>query len=444
MGNWKEMPIGDLFTLEKGVLQSTKCIPGEFVFITASNDWKTHNTYTHDCDALIYAVAAAGSLGRCHYFSGKFISSDLCFILQAKDKKMHPINFKFYQNLFKFLKDDIAKYTKAGTSKESISQKRFSEYRIPYFDIHYQIIWEKKLDVINKSIGLVSHELFIQEDAFVKLRRVILQEAVEGKLTADWRKENPVCSGDPEHDGATLLAKIKAQKRKLIEQGKIRKEKPLAPVKPEEVPFALPEGWVWTRLGEILLNPPRNGYSPKGVNYKTGIKTLKLGATTWGKFNANEFKYVDEKIPDDSVFWLNPNDILIQRSNSIEYVGVSAIFTGSANEFIYPDLMMKLEVINPLSIPFFHRAISSPFNRLYFRNNAKGAQKSMPKITQGIVSNAFVPCPPLAEQRAIVERINKLFAMVDSMETQVKERKTQAKGLMRAVLREAFEGENDK
>ncbi|GHV70497.1 hypothetical protein AGMMS49928_18520 [Spirochaetia bacterium] len=87
MDDWKKIPIGELFTLEKGLLQSTKCTPGEFTFITASNDWKTHTEYTHDCEALIYAVAASGSLGRCHYFKGKFISSDLCFILQAKDKR---------------------------------------------------------------------------------------------------------------------------------------------------------------------------------------------------------------------------------------------------------------------------------------------------------------------------------------------------------------------
>lgn len=45
--------IKDLFNLQKGTLQSSKCISGEFDFITASKNWKTHNTYSHECEALI-------------------------------------------------------------------------------------------------------------------------------------------------------------------------------------------------------------------------------------------------------------------------------------------------------------------------------------------------------------------------------------------------------
>ena len=70
---------------------------------------------------------------------------------------------------------------------------------------------------------------------------------------------------------------------------------------------------------------------------------------------------------------MKPNDIIIQRSNSIDYVGVSAIFTGKEKEFIYPDLMMKLEIADSISVDFAHKAISAPFNRDYFRKNAKGA-----------------------------------------------------------------------
>ena len=56
------MPIGKLFYFKKGQLQSTKCTPGEFDFITAGEGWKTHNEYDHECEALIFAAAASGSL----------------------------------------------------------------------------------------------------------------------------------------------------------------------------------------------------------------------------------------------------------------------------------------------------------------------------------------------------------------------------------------------
>ena len=98
MGNF--IPIGKLFNLEKGELQSTKCTPGEFDFITAAEEWKTHNEYAHECEALIIAVAASGSLGRTHYVDGKFISSDLCFILTPKDEEKYPLNLSFYHFVF--------------------------------------------------------------------------------------------------------------------------------------------------------------------------------------------------------------------------------------------------------------------------------------------------------------------------------------------------------
>ncbi len=295
-------------------------------------------------------------------------------------------------------------------------------------------------DAIENEITELSSEVSTQSAYLTKLRQAILQEAIEGKLTAEWRKENPVCKGDPEYDAEALLENIKTEKQMMFAKGLIKQEKPLLPIDQKDIPFILPEGWVWSRLGEILKNPPRNGYSPKEVNYVTKVKSLKLGATTWGVFNPLEHKFIDEDIPADSVFWLKPNDILIQRSNSIDYVGVTAIYTGKENEFIYPDLMMKLEIIKPISVLYSHKVLSAPFCREYFRKKAKGAQKSMPKINQGVVNNTIIPIPPLAEQQAIVEKVEKLLSMVDELEKQVSERKEQSEKLMQAVLREAFEG----
>ncbi len=78
--------IKELFVIEKGTLQSTKNKSGEFTFVTASKEWKNHNSYSHDCTALVIAVAASGSLGRVHFVEGKFIASDLCFILTPQKR----------------------------------------------------------------------------------------------------------------------------------------------------------------------------------------------------------------------------------------------------------------------------------------------------------------------------------------------------------------------
>ena len=95
------VPIKKIFNFEKGSLQSTKCTSGVYTFVTAGSDWKTHNEFTHDTEALIVAVAASGSLGRCHYIKDKFIASDLCFILTPKDAELYPVDLEFYHQIFR-------------------------------------------------------------------------------------------------------------------------------------------------------------------------------------------------------------------------------------------------------------------------------------------------------------------------------------------------------
>jgi len=336
------------------------------------------------------------------------------------------------QSFVRTLKEQVK-----GGIKTEIKPKHFLPLEIHLPEIKSQRAIVSFFNRVENDMDELSDEIDHQKSYLKKMRQQVLQEAIEGKLTAEWREKHPeLISG--ENHASKLLEKIKAEKERLIRERRIKKDKPLSPITDEEKPFALPVGWAWCRLGEIIYDLPRNGYSPKEVSYKTSTKSLKLGATTYGMFDQNEYKYVADDIAADSVFWLEPGDILIQRSNSIDYVGVSAIYTGGSKEFIYPDLMMKIRIARPLSITLLHFFLSSPETRGYFRVKAKGSQQTMPKINQGVVLHTLIPLPPLAEQQAIVERVGKMIAMIDELEKQVTERKDQSERLMQSVLREAF------
>ena len=444
MSDWKKVKIGEIFKIEKGSLQSSKCIPGKYDFITAASEWKTHESYSHECEAIVYAVAASGSLGRAHYVKGKFIASDLCFILTEKNKEKYPINFLFYQLVFDVLRDEIVSKTKTGTSKESINQKNFSNYEIPYIPYDYQMNNYKKLVDAKKTVIKILKEIESQKNYAKQLCQNILQEAIEGKLTEEWRKENAVVKGNPDFDAEALFERIQEEKRhtdsELLRNSK-KKEKALPEITEDEKPFEIPEGWKWVRLGEIIKDSPRNGYSPKAVDFETPIKTLKLGAVTYGIFDASEFKYINEEIPKDAHCWLKNGDILIERSNSIEYVGICAIYTGKDDEFMYPDLLMRFRTQDILSKQYIHTALISPFNRSYFMNSAKGAQKTMPKINQDCVVNTMIPLPPLKEQDAIVNKVETLLAKVVELEKQITERETLTKQLIQSIMKDAFREE---
>jgi type I restriction enzyme S subunit len=199
--------------------------------------------------------------------------------------------------------------------------------------------------------------------------------------------------------------------------------------------------WQEVKLGEILADKPRNGYSPRAVDYETEIRSLALTATTSGYFDPKHIKYIDEDIPENSHLWLEPGDILIQRANSLEYVGVSAIYDGPSRGYIYPDLMMKCRANNRALTDYLYYLLSSTSVRSYFRKNATGTTGNMPKINQKIVLSVPVSIPPLNEQREIVERVKILLTHVERLESYYEHACSKLNKIMTSLLLKAFSGE---
>ena len=147
--HYEMVKIGDLFrSPEKGSLASEQSDDsGEYDFITASSEWKKHSEYDHECEALVYAVAAAGSLGRTHYVNGKFIASNLCIILRAKNEK-YKLNLKFYKYYLESIREQIRSDLEDGTSKLTINPTDLMEYYIEYIPIEEQnLFYEKNIKV---------------------------------------------------------------------------------------------------------------------------------------------------------------------------------------------------------------------------------------------------------------------------------------------------------
>jgi type I restriction enzyme, S subunit len=183
--------------------------------------------------------------------------------------------------------------------------------------------------------------------------------------------------------------------------------------------YEIPRHWRWTTLEAVVSAGPTNGVSPKSVDHPTGVKSLSLGATTSGKFKSSHFKHIDICVPDHSDLWLQDGDLLVQRSNSIDHVGISAIYRGPERTFIYPDLMMRVRVSAVIDVSFLHLVMLEAAARDYLRSRATGTSGSMPKINQQTLRQLPVPLPPLAEQRRIVAKVEELMALVDQLEAQV-------------------------
>lgn len=399
--------IKQLFNIEKGVLQSSKCIEGEYDFITAAADWKTHNEYTHDCEALIFAAAASGSLGRTHYVNGKFISSDLCFILTPKEPEKLPVNLRFYHIIFNLYKNEIVAATKAGTSKEAIGLRVFGEYELPYFDISIQ---QKVKAEFGKAEAL-KNDLFdeytYQLTLLENLNQAILQEAVQGKLVPQDPKDEPA---------SELLKRIKAEKATLRQaQGKGKKEKPLPPIKPEEIPFDIPENWVWCRLGEIISISSGDGLTSYQMDKSGNIPV-------YGGNGINGYH---------SKFNIDSKRIVIGRVGA--YCGAVHITEDKGwvtdNAFI---VSYSVENIDFNWLAFFLKALD--LNKLSYKGN-------QPVISGARVYPLVVPLPPLSEQKRIVAEIEKQFALTKQLKEHIIANQQATEQLLKALLHQAFEVE---
>lgn len=416
--------IGELFSIEKGLLQSSKCTPGEYNFITASSEWKTHNEFDHEGEYLIFAAAASGSLGRVHYVNGKFISSDLCYILKPKNPEKYSINMHFYHFVFNSLRSTLVADTKSGTSKESINQKNFKKYKLPYFDIDQQDFWFDKLINTLDIKNSFSDEVDIQQMLLKKLRQQILQDAIEGKLTKEWRDQNP----DVE-PASELLKRIQSEKEQLIKDKKIKKQKVLPVITHDEEAFELPNKWIWSRLGNVI-DEIKGGGTPSKAN-----PSYWGGDIPWA--SVKDLKSKDLTSTQDYISLDGLNDSssnLIEKGNLIisTRMGLGKIAFNNIDVAINQDL--KALYVNAINKKYFYY--------VYKTYDVIGSGMTVAGIRQDDLLKFLFPLPPLQEQKEIVNKVEKLLTICDQLESHITSSQANAEELMQSVLREAFRQED--
>lgn len=194
-------------------------------------------------------------------------------------------------------------------------------------------------------------------------------------------------------------------------------------------------------LPELLAQPMCNGYSGSPVPQATPWRVLSLSATTSGVFLHEHFKYLDEPGLKNRDIWCEPGDILVQRGNTPEYVGVPAIYTGGLRDFIFPDLMIRLRAERSLITPaYLYYALSTPRIRNELRRKAKGSAGTMPKISQKILSEIKIPYCDLNAQLRITEQIDEVNSRLSAMEHTIAEQLRRSLTLRYSIFEGAFEG----
>ena len=341
--------------------------------------------------------------------------------------KCHP---EFIEYLFRisFFHEIITKASSGTTNRKYLTPTQlFENITIPNFDKNEQLDWLEKVNSIINS-GL-STELTHQLSLVKKLRQQLLQHAVQGKLVAQ----------DPTDEPASeLLKKIKAEKEKLIAEKKLKKEKELPQIKPEEIPFDIPENWSWSRLGEICAFISGNNFNSGDFKKGEGIKCIKI--TNAGIRCVIE---TDDVLPSNfkekhKQYLVYKNDLILALTRP--YIADGLKISKCPDTYNESLLNQRVAVIRSnkfINNDYVYSFLGSDFVLNIYKGMFEG-KGQQPNLKKEDVTELLIPLPPLPEQNRIVEKLDNLMRYCNDLEGSIKESESQNEKLLQQVLREAL------
>ena len=253
------------------------------------------------------------------------------------------------------------------------------EELLPYID-RYEQAWSK-LEQLNSRFP---------ED----MKKALLQYAIQGKLVEQRPEEGT---------GEELFAQIQAEKQRLIEAGKIKKEKPLLEITEDEKPFDIPAGWKWCRLGNVVslvsgtdFKPEEYNDQKRGTVYITGASSLTdagVAVSRWTEIPRN-FAY--------------RGDILLVCKGS----GYGKTLFFDVDEAHIARQIMAIKRMDTMNMSYIRYFLQASIT--YLKTQGQGV---IPGIDRASVLNMFFPLPPLAVQKRIVEKLEQLLPLCGRLES---------------------------
>lgn len=308
----------------------------------------------------------------------------------------------FFKSAY-FIENGIKSFT--GTA----GQQRINKDYLPHCALPFPPLAEQKRIVakIEELLPLVDR----YEAAWTRLedfnrrfpedmKKSILQQAIQGKLVEQRPEEGTA---------QELYEQIQAEKRRLIKEGKIKKEKPLPEITEDEKPFEIPESWMWVSVGSVSVNIQYGSSQKSATSGKVAV--LRMGNIQDGKLILDKLVYTSDEAEIEK-YPLKYNDLLFNRTNSKELVGKTAIYKGEIPA-IYAGYLVR---VTPLYVnsDYLNYVMQTQFYWSYcqsVRSDAIGQSN----INAEKLKRFVFPLPPLAEQKRIVARLEELLPLCERL-----------------------------
>ena len=319
----------------------------------------------------------------------------------------------------------------SGAVRKRLYYSGLSEIEIPVPAVKAQRAFIAKMKSIEDTIGFINNSNSDNRELPL-LRQALINESIKGELTKDWRASNS--DFEPARD---LVKRIRSKKNRLIAEKKIRKTKPLPAVTTDEIPFDIPQGWEWCRLLD-LCEKTGSGSTPTGgksAYSKTGIPFLRSQNVHNQQVVVDEVarisKSIHKRMAGSTVL---ADDILLNITGGS--IGRCAIVPAEIEEAnVNQHVAIVRPIISELNEFMLYTLLSPYFQERILEVQTGAGREGLPKNKMDLI---LFPIPPLAEQAAIVKRVNTLLTMCDELSAEIKRSCLIAEDLLQAVLKEAF------
>ena len=345
---------------------------------------------------------------------------------------------------------DLVSYASAnsaGVNLPRISAKRLAGYRFPLAPLPEQRRIVAKIESLFARLDEGIAALKRAEANLERYRASVLKAVVEGRLSEQWRRENP-----PEETGEELLRRILAERRKRWETEQLAKfaakgRKPPRnwrakynePVAPDTSGLPrLPEGWCWATVDQVS-HAVQYGSSAKTSGDPEGVPVLRMGNIQRGAISLDDLKYLPRDHSEFPKLLLANGDLLFNRTNSAELVGKTAIYRGRPDPCSFASYLISVRSIRPSMSGMVAGALNSPWGRAWIASVV--SQQVGQANVNGTKLRAFpFPLPPEAEQQEVVRRTASDTDSMTESNGLIAGLLHQTTTLRQSILKRAFEG----
>ena len=417
LGNFKKGPFGSSLTKSMFVPKSATSIKVYEQKNAIQKDWTLGDYYIRKeyFDSAMKGfevfpgdiiVSCAGTIGET-YVLPEGIEKGI--INQALMRMMifEPINQNYFLLFFDFMLKETARISSKGSAIKNIPPfDVFKNYLVPLPPLAEQKRIVACVDELMKRIDEMEKtekDITALYAAFPgDMKASLLQAAIQGKLT-----EQLASDGDAE----TLYAESQKEKQRLIKEGKIKKEKPLPEITDDDIPFDIPENWKWVHIPDVTYF--QEGPGILAVDFRsTGIPLIRISGMQGKIVTLNGCNYLDPTMVKEkwNHFRLEKGDIVISTSASMDKISE---VTEEAEGAIPYTGQIRFKMYDGFDKRFFVYFIQSPFYTHQIEAQAAGA--AIKHYGPSHLRKMLIPLPPLAEQKRIVEKLDQLLPLCDSM-----------------------------